>query len=64
MLKVFVASSNELKDERDELPVPVLGLNGWLYSRGVEERVALKKWEYLDSSMGGGSQAEELQPEA
>ena len=39
MIKVFVASSNELKDERDELAVPVLGLNGWLYSRGVEERV-------------------------
>ena len=25
MIKVFVASSNELKDERDELAVPVLG---------------------------------------
>lgn len=34
MIKVFVASSNELKDERDELAVAVLGLNGWLYSRG------------------------------
>ena len=59
MIKVFVASSNELKDERGELAVPVLGLNGWLYSRGVEERVALEKWEYLDSSMGVDHKQEE-----
>lgn len=59
MIKVFVASSNELKDERDELAVPVLGLNGWLYSRGVEERVGLEKWEYLDSSMGVDHKQEE-----
>lgn len=59
MIKVFVASSNELKDERDELAVPVLGLNGWLYSRGLEERVALEKWEYLDSSMGVDHKQEE-----
>ena len=52
MIKVFVASSNELKDERNELAVGVLGLDGWLYSRREEKCVALEKWKYLDSSMG------------
>ena len=28
MIKIFVASSNELKDERDELAVAILTLNG------------------------------------
>jgi hypothetical protein len=52
MIKIFVASSNELKAEREALAGCVLRLNHWLVDRGEEERVALEKWEYLDSSMG------------
>ena len=59
MIKMFVASSNELKDEREEMAEVVQNLNGWLYSRGEEERVALEKWEYLDSSMGVDHKQEE-----
>ena len=59
MMKIFVASSSELKDERDELSGPVLRLNRWLADRGEEERVALAKWEYLDSSMGVDHKQEE-----
>jgi len=52
MMKIFVASSSELKDEREVLSGPVLRLNRWLVDRGEEERVSLEKWEYQDSSMG------------
>ena len=59
MIKIFVASSNELEAEREELAGAVQDLNGWLYSRGEDERVALEKWEYLDSSMGVDRKQEE-----
>ncbi len=59
MIKVFVASSNELQAEREELAGVVQALNGWLYSRGEDERVAVEKWEYLDSSMGVDHKQEE-----
>ena len=59
MIKVFVASSNELQAEREELAGPVLRLNRWLLDRGEEERVALEKWEYLDSAMGVDHKQEE-----
>ena len=59
VIKVFVASSDELREERAELATPVLGLNGWLYSRGEDERVVLEKWEYLPSSMGVDHKQEE-----
>ena len=59
MIKVFVASSNELEAEREELAGVVKNLNGWLYSCGEEERVVLEKWEYLDSSMGVDHKQEE-----
>jgi hypothetical protein len=59
MIKVFVASSNELEAERKELAGVVQDLNGWLYSRGEEERVAVEMWEYLDSAMGVDHKQEE-----
>lgn len=59
MIKIFVASSNELKAERDELSGCIQDVNGWLYSRGEAERVAVEKWEYLDSSMGVDHKQEE-----
>lgn len=59
MIKIFVASSNELEAEREELAGPVLRLNRWLLDRGEEERVALEKWEYLDSAMGVDHKQEE-----
>ena len=59
MVKIFVASSNELEEERKGLAGPVLNLNRWLVDRGAEERVALEKWEYLDSSMGVDHKQEE-----
>lgn len=59
MVKIFVASSNELEEERKGLAGPVLNLNRWLVDRGEEERVVLEKWEYLDSSMGVDHKQEE-----
>ncbi len=52
MIKVFVASSSELAQEREKLAGVVQKMNGWLHDRGAEERVYLEKWEYLESSMG------------
>ena len=59
MIKIFVASSSELKDEREALAGPVLRLNRWLVDRGEEERVAQEAWEYMDSSMGVDHKQEE-----
>ena len=59
MIKIFVASSNELQAEREALAGCVLRLNRWLVDRGEEERVSLEKWEYLDSSMGVDHKQEE-----
>ena len=59
MIKIFVASSSELKDEREALAGPVLRLNRWLVDRGEEERVAKEAWEYMDSSMGVDHKQEE-----
>ena len=52
MIKIFVASSNELQAEREALAGCELRLNGWLVDRGEEERVERSMWEYQDSSMG------------
>ena len=52
MIKIFLASSSELKDEREALAGCVLRLNRWLVDRGEAERVERSMWEYLDSSMG------------
>jgi hypothetical protein len=59
MIKIFVASSNELQAEREALAGCELRLNRWLVDRGEEERVSLEKWEYLDSSMGVDHKQEE-----
>ena len=59
MVKIFVASSNELQAEREGLARAVLMLNRWLVDRGEEERVAKEEWEYLDSSMGVDHKQEE-----
>lgn len=59
MIKIFVASSSELAEERKGLAGPVLKLNRWLADRGEEERVVLEKWEYLDSAMGVDHKQEE-----
>ena len=49
-IKIFLASSEELKEERKELGDFVGHLNHALERIGVS--VQLEKWEYLDSSMG------------
>ena len=49
-IKIFLASSEELKEERKELGDFVGHLNHALEKVGVS--ILLEKWEYLDSSMG------------
>ena len=51
-MKIFLASSNELKHEREYLADVVFYLGRLLHDMGSEQRVELVKWEYLDSSMG------------
>ena len=49
-IKIFLASSEELKDERLEMTDLVSRLNQTFMGRGIQ--LELKRWEYLDSSMG------------
>lgn len=49
-IKIFLASSEELKDERLEMTDLVSRLNQTFKGRGIQ--LELKRWEYLDSSMG------------
>ena len=59
-MKVFIASSNELEQERNFLTGGVSWfLNGFLHSMGYAERIEPEKWEYLDSSMGIDHKQEE-----
>ena len=51
-MKIFLASSNELNHEREYLAGVVFCLGRLLHDMGLEQRVELVKWEYLDSSMG------------
>lgn len=56
-IKIFLASSEELKDERLEMTDLVSRLNQTFKGRGIE--LELKRWEYLDSSMGDERKQEE-----
>ena len=49
-IKIFLASSEELKPERLELADLVENINNVLEKQDITVR--LVKWEYLDSSMG------------
>ena len=63
-MRIFLASSNELAHERLYLSGRcVLYLNPLLRTVGVDEWVEMVKWEYLDSSMGGGHKQEEYNRE-
>ena len=50
IIKVFIASSEELRLERLEFTDMIQQLNKALKPRGIE--IEPVKWEYLDSSMG------------
>ena len=50
-IKIFLASSEELKDERNTMADLILHLNKLFKGRGLE--FDLEKWEYLDASMTG-----------
>lgn len=60
-LKIFLASSEELKEERKELADLVSNLNHILSRRDIF--VDLVKWEYLDASMGELHKQEEYNAE-
>ena len=49
-IRVFIASSEELKLERLEFTDMIQQLNDCLEARGVQLKPV--KWEYLDASMG------------
>lgn len=49
-IKIFLASSEELKEERLEMTDLMSRLNQTFKGRGIE--LELKRWEYLDASMG------------
>ncbi len=49
-IKIFIASSEELKHERQVFSDLALKLSLLLKSKGI--KIVLEKWEYLDSSMG------------
>ena len=60
-IKIFLASSEELKEERKELADLVSNLNHILSRRDIF--VDLVKWEYLDASMGELHKQEEYNVE-
>ena len=60
-IKVFIASSEELKPERLEFTDMIQHLNRILKPRGVE--IEPVKWEYLDASMGPLHKQEEYNQE-
>lgn len=56
-IKIFLASSEELKDERNTMADLILHLNKLFRGRGLE--LDLEKWEYLDASMTGKRKQDE-----
>ena len=56
-IKIFLASSSELRQERLEMADLVENLN--LSLEKFDLRLQLVKWEYLDSSMGRGHKQED-----
>lgn len=56
-IKIFLASSEELKDERSEMTDLVYQLNKLFKSRGIE--LDLERWEYLDASMSNKRKQDE-----
>ena len=56
-IKIFLASSEELKDERNTMADLILHLNKLFKGRGLE--LDLEKWEYLDASMTGNRKQDE-----
>jgi len=56
-IKIFLASSDELKDERSEMTDLVYQLNKLFKSRGIE--LDLERWEYLDASMSNQRKQDE-----
>lgn len=56
-IKIFLASSEELKQERIELADLVEQLNHTLAK--LDLRIQLVKWEYLDSSIDARHKQEE-----
>ena len=60
-IKIFVASSDELSDERRELADMVTHLNYALNGLGIN--IVLVKWEYLDASMGISHKQDEYNEE-
>ena len=60
-IKIFLASSEELKKERYKFPEIVLTLNNEYRSKGYY--FDLVKWEYLDSSMGKDRKQDEYNRE-
>lgn len=57
IIRIFVASSEELRQERLELAELVEHLNHTFSNQGIQ--LQLEKWEYLDSSMGPMHKQEE-----
>ena len=60
-IKIFLASSEELKEERKELADIIANLNHILSRRDIF--VDLVKWEYLDASMGPAHKQDEYNAE-
>ena len=60
-IKIFLASSEELKEERKELADIIANINHILSRRDIF--VDLVKWEYLDASMGVSHKQEEYNAE-
>ncbi len=60
-IKVFIASSDELKPERDKFDTLFNHLNSIFTARGI--RLEPVKWEFLDSSMGRLHKQEEYNRE-
>lgn len=56
-IKVFIASSEELKQERDAISAMIPHINSTLKPRDIE--IYPEMWEYLDSSMGVKHKQEE-----
>lgn len=56
-IKIFLASSEELKEERDQMTVLVSRLNYTFKGRGIELEVM--PWEFLDASMSNQRKQDE-----
>ena len=60
-IRIFLASSDELRQERTEFADLIEHLNLIFRPKGTE--LQLVKWEYLDASMGGGRKQDEYNRE-